>query len=112
MSEANANHADAASKLVQAANEYDDVVMLVGSVMLVKLTCSDGRKRLVVKTLSVAEVRAVENNTHILKDPQAALAYLDRLADGSQRPNHTLAEAAQLSATPLAYPGPPSAHDT
>lgn len=108
MSEVNANHADAASKLVQAANEYDDVVMLVGSVMLVKLTQSEGKKRLVVKTLSVAEVRSIENNTHILKDPQAALAYLDCLSEGSQQSRSALAEATHLSATPVAFRYPPS----
>lgn len=108
MSEVNAKHADAASRLVQAANEYDEVVMLVGSVMLVKFTSSDGRKRLVVKTLSVAEVRAIESNAHILKDPQAALAYLDYLADGSQQGGHALAEAAHLSAARIAYRHPPN----
>jgi len=118
MSEVNVNHADAASKLIQAATDVDNAIMLVGSVMLVKVTDDDGQKKLVVKTLSVAEVRAIEKNAHVLKDPRAALEYLDHLADSdradvrlqeSDRPS--IADPEQVSAVQIGHRHPPGADE-
>ena len=80
MSEENVNQADAASRLLQALNAVDNAVLLVGSMIVVKVTNADGTADVFAKTLSVAEVRAFETNQHLLKNPREALDRLHLLS--------------------------------
>ncbi|WP_406630613.1 hypothetical protein [Amycolatopsis sp. WGS_07] len=80
MSEVNAQHADAANKLLSAAGACDNFVALVGSLLLVKHTDETGRVHAYTQTLSVAQVRALEQNQHLLKSPVELLTHLEELS--------------------------------
>lgn len=80
MSEVNAQHADAVNKLLSSAEKCDSFVALVGSMLMVKHTDESGRVNAYAQTLSVAQVRALERNQHLLKSPAALLAHLETLS--------------------------------
>jgi hypothetical protein len=96
----NAKQAEAISALVTAIEKIDNAVILAGSVALIKYTDMNNCQNLFTKTLSVAEVRAFEQNQHLLANPQAALDHLHLLANASAEP-----------ATPSDWPAHPSPLD-
>lgn len=79
MSVVNVNQAEAISKLIQAVDKQDSAILMVGSTIVIKVT-DGGKGRVVAKTLTPAEVRTVERNQHLLKDPRLALEQLHLLA--------------------------------
>jgi RNA polymerase sigma factor (sigma-70 family) len=86
MSEVNAQHANAVDKLLSAAEKCDSFVVLVGSMLLVKHTDESGRVTAYAQTLSVAQVRAIERNQHLLKSPAKLLAHLETLSHTDNAP--------------------------
>ncbi|WP_433264784.1 hypothetical protein ACQPZF_36070 [Actinosynnema sp. CS-041913] len=79
----NSKQAEAVSALVASLEKIDNAVMMVGSVVMIKYTDDCGHQHLFTKTLSVAEVRAFEENQHLLASPQEALQHLHLLARAS-----------------------------
>lgn len=86
MSEVNAQHAEAVNKLLSSADKVDSFVALVGSMLLVKHTDEAGRVNAYAQTLSVAQVRALESNQHLLKSPVELLAHLETLSCSDEVP--------------------------
>jgi hypothetical protein len=84
MSVENVKQAKAISSLTAALDKVANAVILSGAVVMVKWTDEDGCSNIFAKTLSVAEVRAFEDNQHLLTNPQAALAHLHLLARASR----------------------------
>ncbi|MFE3057129.1 hypothetical protein [Nocardia sp. NPDC059239] len=85
MSQVNVNQADATLRLAQAVSGIDNAALLIGSILVIKTTAGDGTTSMIARSLSVAEIRALEANQHVLKDPPTALARLEDLT----RTNHT-----------------------
>lgn len=79
----NTKQAEAVSALITAIENVDNAVMMVGSVVMIKYTNEHGQQHLFTKTLSVAEIRAFEENQHLLSNPRAALDRLHLLAEAS-----------------------------
>jgi hypothetical protein len=79
----NSKQAEAVSALVASLEKIDNAVMMVGSVVMIKYTDECGHHHLFTKTLSVAEVRAFEENQHLLASPHDALQHLHLLAKAS-----------------------------
>lgn len=76
--QANRDHAAAMAGLLEASADLDEVVLLAGSVLVVKVTV-DGRTRACAKTLTATELRLYEERESALSNPVQALAFLDRL---------------------------------
>jgi energy-coupling factor transporter ATP-binding protein EcfA2 len=73
--EANRNNAEAVARLMEASAAIPNLVVLSGSVLLVKVTDSNG-PRLVSKTLTATELRRFEAGEQLLANPARALNFL------------------------------------
>jgi len=65
----------AASQLLGSLECYDEAVVRLGDVIMVKLL-EDGKSRLVIETISPEVARDLEKNYHLLENPQKTLHYL------------------------------------
>jgi len=74
--EANNLQAQAAAGLICALNSTPNACIQVGTLLLVKATDTEGRSALVARTLTVDELRMIEENQAILRKPGEILEYL------------------------------------
>jgi hypothetical protein len=74
-SEANKNQAEAASCLIKSLENVPNACIQTGSLLLVKITV-DGNASLMSKTLSINELRHLEENQSLLKNPNMILDWL------------------------------------
>lgn len=73
--EANRNHAEAVARLIESTAGIPNLVVIAGSVLLIKVTDTSG-PRVVSKTLTATELRRFEERDELLSDPASALAFL------------------------------------
>jgi hypothetical protein len=66
------NQADAASAIVRSLDGIPTAVCQVGSILVVKLTRQSG-PQILVRTLSTLQVKYLEENQHLLRQPEAIL---------------------------------------
>jgi TIR domain-containing protein len=82
--EANRSHAEAVARLIESTADIPNLVVIAGSVLLIKVTDATG-PRVVSKTLTATELRRFEEQDELLSDPARALAFLqDRQPPSSQ----------------------------
>ncbi len=74
--EANRDNAEAIARLMESSAGIPNAVVQSGSVLFVKVTDSTGA-RVLSKTLSATELRILETNEHVLRNPLAALSFLN-----------------------------------
>jgi TIR domain len=73
--EANRSHAEAVARLIESTADIPNLVVIAGSVLLIKVTDTSG-PRVVSKTLTATELRRFEERDELLSDPARALAFL------------------------------------
>jgi hypothetical protein len=73
--EANRSHAEAVARLVESTADIPNLVVIAGSVLLIKVTDTSG-PRVMSKTLTATELRRFEERDELLSDPVTALAFL------------------------------------
>jgi hypothetical protein len=73
--EANRSHAEAVARLIESTADIPNLVVIAGSVLLIKVTDTTG-PRVVRKTLTATELRRFEERDELLSDPARALAFL------------------------------------
>lgn len=75
--EANNLQAGAAASLIGALSTTDKACIQVGSLLVVKATDADGKSAVIARTLTSEELREIEENQTILRDPQRILEFLE-----------------------------------
>jgi len=80
--DANRNNAEAIARLIEASIAIPNLVIVSGSVLLVKVT-DDRGARIVSKTLTATQLRAFEANERLSTSPADALEFLTGANDGS-----------------------------
>jgi hypothetical protein len=75
--EANNLQAVAAASLIGALNDTERACIQVGSLLVVKATDGDGKTAVIARTLSQDELREIEENQSILREPQKILEFLE-----------------------------------
>lgn len=83
-SDANRNNAEAIARLIEASTAIPNLVVVSGSVLLIKVTDKRGA-RIISKTLTATQLRTFEANEHLLSHPADALEFL-ALADNELPP--------------------------
>jgi len=73
--DANRNNAEAIARLIEASTAIPNLVVVSGSVLLIKVTDQRGA-RIVSKTLTATQLRVFEQNEQLLSHPADALAFL------------------------------------
>lgn len=73
--DANRNNAEAIARLIEASTAIPNLVVMSGSVLLIKVT-DDRGARIVSKTLTATQLRSFEENEQLLSHPADALAFL------------------------------------
>jgi hypothetical protein len=73
--EANRSHAEAVARLIESTAAIPNLVVIAGSVLLIKVTDTSG-PRVMSKTLTASELRRFEERDELLSDPARALAFL------------------------------------
>lgn len=79
-SDANRNNAEAIARLIEASTEIPNLVVVSGSVLLIKVTDERGA-RVVSKTLTASQLRVFEQNERLSSSPAEALEFLATPAD-------------------------------
>jgi hypothetical protein len=78
--EANRSNAEAIARLIEVSNAIPNLVVISGSVLLIKVTDEHG-SRVVSKTLTATELRRFEERDELLADPVRALEALQAGGD-------------------------------
>ena len=94
-SDANRNNAEAIARLIEASTAIPNLVVISGSVLLIKVT-DDRGARIISKTLTATQLRAFEQDERLLSHPAEALNFLAE----STPPPPSLTEGAQSAADP------------
>lgn len=81
--DANRNNAEAIARLMEASAAIPNLVVMSGSVLLVKITDESG-SRIVSKTLTPTQLRAFEESEALLSRPADALRFLATNESGSE----------------------------
>ena len=68
--------ATATAELLKAAENFDNIVLTLGKLIVVKHTAPDGKTRTIVRTVSTEIQNKLESTPHILDDPKTLLAFL------------------------------------
>lgn len=76
--EANKSQAEAASSLISALKETNNACVQAGSLLIVKATSADGNSCVLARTLTLTELKWLEENQALLRDPQQILEHLQR----------------------------------
>ena len=74
--EANNLQAGAAASLIGALSTTDKACIQVGSLLVVKALDAEGKSAVIARTLSPDELREIEENQTILREPQRILEFL------------------------------------
>jgi hypothetical protein len=75
--EATKHLSEGASALLQALNEVPEATVQIGNLLIAKTT-ENGQPRVAVRTLTPVELKRLESDRSILKDPRRALELLDQ----------------------------------
>lgn len=75
--EANNLQAGAAASLIGALAGTEKACIQVGSLLVVKATDTDGKSAVIARTLTQDELRELEENQSILREPQKILEFLE-----------------------------------
>lgn len=76
--EANKAQAEGTSSLILALNSTSNACIQVGSLLLVKVTSSDGKACTIARTLSNKELKHLEENQAMLRNPEQILGWLQQ----------------------------------
>lgn len=68
--------ASATVDLLKAVENFDNIVLTLEKIMLVKYTAPDGKTKTIVRTVSTKIQNKLESTPYILDDPRALLAFL------------------------------------
>ena len=68
--------ATATAQLLKAVENFDNIVLTLGKLIVVKHTAPDGKTKTIVRTVSTEIQNKLEAAPHILDDPKALLAFL------------------------------------
>ncbi|WP_051394518.1 pentapeptide repeat-containing protein [Leptolyngbya sp. Heron Island J] len=71
--------ANATAELLKAVENFDNVVLTLGKLIVVKHTAPDCEPRIIVRTVSTEIQNTLESTPHILDDPRTLLAFLQRV---------------------------------
>lgn len=77
--EADRNQAEGAAALIKALDNESVAVCQIGSILLVKKTDEQGRSGVVTRTLTQAELIALEKQPSVLRSPEDVFEFLDTL---------------------------------
>jgi hypothetical protein len=82
--DANKSQAEAASSLITALKETNNACVQVGSLLIVKATSPDGNSCVMARTLTPHELKWLEENQTLLRDPQLILEHLQKMMKAPQ----------------------------
>jgi hypothetical protein len=86
--EVDEKQAVAAARLIEALRGTPNAACQVGSVLVVKSTDAVHGERVVVRTLTVRQMMAIERDDQLLTDPQGLLKRLDAIDKSGDTPAH------------------------
>ena len=84
--------ATATAELLKGVENFDNIILTLGKIILVKYTAPDGKTKTIVRTVSTEIQNKLESTPHILDDPQTLLTFLQG--------ESTVTQALPLSAVP------------
>jgi len=96
IAEATSELARASSRLISAASEFDEIVLRIGAILLVKVKIN-GKKKLLVETVSPEIIQKLEANPFLIKDPKSLYNILTGL---NEQEKHSIPEIEEKNSTP------------
>ena len=91
----NLANAQAIARLLEASALIPNMVVKSGSVLFIKVTDAMG-SRVCSVTLTATQLRVFEESTHLLSDPQRALAFLESALPSVVSGHETSSGAAEV----------------
>jgi hypothetical protein len=82
--EANVSYAEASARLLEASAPIPNIVLLSGSILLIKVTNGDGVVNVLMKSLTATELRRLDGNQGALTSPVEALEFLRSIRPSGQ----------------------------
>jgi hypothetical protein len=77
--EANMHQAQGAAALIDALKTTDEAWIQAGSLLMIKTKRPDGKSCVQARTLSLKQMRAIEEDRNILRDPERIKCFLEHL---------------------------------
>lgn len=75
---------NATAELLKAVENFDNIVLTLGKLIIVKYTAPDGQTKTIVRTVSTEIQNKLESTPHILDDPNTLLAFLQGVTTATQ----------------------------